>query len=72
MGVNETDRAVLALNALENDLRDYKHHLQVALGFSLRQDETMHEFNVIAAEIRGVDYAINTLMMHRRNLKTEE
>lgn len=70
--INETDPAVLALNRLENDLRDYKHHLQVALGFSLRQDETMHEFNVIAAEIRGVDYAINTVMMHRRKLKTEE
>lgn len=69
--INETDPAVLALNRLENELRRHKYRLQIALGHALRQDDDMREFNVVAAEIRGVDFGINAIMDARRKLQEE-
>ena len=69
--INETDPTVLALNRLENELRRHKHRLQIALGYALRQDDEMREFNVVAAEIRGVDFGINAVMDVRRKLQED-
>ena len=69
--INETDPAVLALNRLENELRRHKHRLQITLGHALRQDDDMREFNVVAAEIRGVDFGINAIMDARRKLQED-